>query len=91
MLPEKHRADTEADECSQAKRRRNETTLEMAERHVAEGRKRVERQQQIAGEMERHTHPQAAKRARATLALFQENLRLAIEHLELERARNRQK
>ena len=71
------------------KRRATETALEMAQRHVTEGHKRVERQQQVVREMDLHRHPEAAKRARETLALFEENLRLAIEHLQIERARYR--
>ena len=62
-----------------------ETALQMAERHVREGRERVARQRQIVREMERDAHPKAAEIARRTLAIFEDNLRLSIEHLDLER------
>ncbi len=63
-----------------------ETPLETAEQHVRDARERVRRQRQILSDMERDDHPRAAELARQTLIIFEENLRLAHEHLELERA-----
>lgn len=63
-----------------------ESPIAMAERHVREGERRIERQRQLIAELERDKHIATADHARRVLAVLQESQRLARAHLELERA-----
>ena len=47
---------------------RDETLLEMAERHVAESKERIARQNALIEEMVRDNHPDVAARGRRVLA-----------------------
>jgi len=57
-----------------------ETTLEMAERHVHEMTARVARQRELLAEMIRDNHPRAAQMAQVVLDTMITTLDLAIEH-----------
>jgi hypothetical protein len=62
-----------------------EDPLQQAERHVRQFEENVRRQRDILDEMERDKYPEAAERARAVLATYEESLRLGREHLGIER------
>ena len=66
-----------------------ETPLEMTRRHVAEGDKRIARQELLIGELDRHGHTALAQRARELLAQMEEFQRKAREHLDYEVAKLR--
>ncbi len=55
--------------------------LAVAQRHVAQGEERVERQKQIVAGLERDHHPAAAERARVVLATLAQTLALMRSHL----------
>lgn len=62
-----------------------EDPLAMAERHVREFEANVARQRVILDEMIREDHPTEAEQAKAALATYEDSLRLAHEHLRMER------
>jgi hypothetical protein len=62
----------------------SESKLEMAKRHVREGRERVAHQRAILEHLERDGHQEAAREARELLSTLGESLRLAEESLERE-------
>jgi hypothetical protein len=63
-----------------------ESPIVLAERHVAEGERRIARQRTLIVRLERDKHATTAEHARRILEVLQESLRLARVHLELERA-----
>jgi len=62
----------------------HESPIERAEQHVAQAEGRVARQKQLIEKLVRDKHPATADQARAVLAVLEESLRLAHEHLRLE-------
>ena len=64
-----------------------ETPLEQAERHVREGEDRVERIMALIDRLETQGRKDEAIEARTLLALLQETLRLARQHLDHERVK----
>lgn len=66
---------------------REETPLEMSERHVEESEARIARQKALLETMERDNHPDTAARARHVLAIMEETLRLLRQHVEMLRGR----
>lgn len=63
----------------------SESKLEVAERHVREGRERVAHQRATLEHLERDGHQEAAREARELLSTLEVSLRLAEEGLERER------
>ena len=61
-----------------------ESPVAIAKRHVAQGEGRVARQKELIEKLVRDNHPAAADHARAVLAVLEESLRLAHQHLALE-------
>jgi hypothetical protein len=59
-----------------------ESLLEVAQRHVQEGKRRIARQRAIIEEMERDRHLQAAAKARRIMATMEASLRLSQQHLD---------
>jgi hypothetical protein len=60
---------------------RPETELEMVQRHVHDGEKRVARQMDMVAELERLHHEEAAALGRELLAVMRRTLDLAKHHL----------
>jgi putative protein kinase ArgK-like GTPase of G3E family len=64
-----------------------ETTLEMAQRHVAEGEARRTQQVEVLREMIADNQPEAAREAQQVLATLEDTLATMHEHLRLEEER----
>ena len=62
-----------------------EDPLAQAERHVREAEERIGRQLEIIAELDRDGHDRMAAKARHLLAIFQQTLGLAHDHLRRER------
>lgn len=60
---------------------RPEAEIEIAQRHVREGTKRVARMVEIIDEMDRHNHPKTAATGRSVLETMRVALDLAKRHL----------
>ena len=58
--------------------------LAIAQQHVIEAEEHVARQRELLSELERNSHPKAAKLAQAILANLEKSLDLARQHLQLE-------
>jgi hypothetical protein len=61
-----------------------ESPVARAQQHVARAEDRVARQKQLIERLVRDDHPVTASQARVVLAVLEESLRLAHEHLALE-------
>jgi hypothetical protein len=64
---------------------RNEAPLEMAERHVAEAERHIERQRKLLEELIRDKHERMLGHARKVLEVLEQSLKLARVHRDLER------
>lgn len=60
----------------------HETAVEMAQRHVREGEKRITRQEAMVAELDRDNHPEAATLGRKVLETMRSSLDLMKRHLQ---------
>ncbi len=58
--------------------------LAIAQQHVIEAEEHVARQRELLTELQRNSHPKAAKLAQVILENLEKSLELAREHLKLE-------
>ena len=60
----------------------HETAVEMAQRHVREGEKRIARQEAMVAELDRDNHPEAATLGSKVLETMRSSLDLMKRHLQ---------